>query len=147
MAGRRLAGVVVAVALVALPGCGSSSSSDADDAKAAMKDFLAALAKGDGKKACSLADEAGRKRLVAAGRGRATCEDVIKLIATRLPPNVKEGLENAEIKKVTVKGNTATIKDSDIKSSKGDASAFLRGGRPTKLVKEGGSWKLSGTGG
>lgn len=141
-----MAGVVVAMSLVALPGCGSSNS-DADAAKDTMKSFLAALATGDGKKACSLADAAGRQRLVAAGRGRATCEDVIKLIASRLPPKVKEGLENADVKKVTVKGNTATIKDSDIKSSKGDASAFLTGGRPTKLVKEGGKWKLSGTGG
>jgi Domain of unknown function (DUF4878) len=137
---------VLAVSLVGLPGCGSSKS-DADEAKDTMKAFLSALAKGDGKKACSLADASGRDRLVQAAKGRLSCEGVVKAVAARLPAGTKTGLENAEIKKITVSGNTATIQDTDITSSKGDVSALLSGGRPTKLVKEGGSWKVSGTGG
>jgi hypothetical protein len=134
---------VLVVSLAGLPGCGGSS--DEDDVKATMTDFLGALAKGDGQKACSLADASGRARLVQAAKGQLTCERVIAAVSARLPAEVKSGLENAEVKKVTVNGNTATIKDSDITSSKGNVKSFLSGGTPTKLVKEDGKWKLSGT--
>jgi hypothetical protein len=138
-----LAAVVLALSLVALPGCGSSKS-DADRAKDTMKSFLAALAKGDGTKACSLADGSGRARLVQASNSRLTCAGVIAAISRRLPANVKTALENADVKRVNVTGSTATIKGTDITSSKGSLGGFLSGGTPTKLVKEGGSWKLSG---
>jgi hypothetical protein len=138
----RLAVLCVAASLVALSGCGSKS--DADQAKDTMKSFLSALAKGDGKKACSLADASGQARLVAAAKGRLSCPGVISALARRLPASVKTGFENAEIKKVTVTGNTATINGADITASKGDVSGFLSGGTPTKFVKKGGTWKLSG---
>jgi hypothetical protein len=137
-----LAVLAVAAALVVLPGCGGSKS-DADQAKDTMKSFLSALAKGDGKKACSLADASGQARLVAAARGRLSCEGVIAALARRLPSSVKTGFENAEIMKVTVTGNSATVNGADITASKGDVSGF-QGGTPTKLVKKGGTWKLSG---
>jgi hypothetical protein len=138
-----LAVLAVAAALVVLPGCGGSKS-DADQAKDTMKSFLSAVAKGDGKKACSLADASGQARLVRAAKGRLNCEGVIAAISARIPANLKTALENADVKKVTINGNTATINDADITSSKGDLSSLLRGGTPTKLVKQGGIWKLSG---
>jgi hypothetical protein len=142
MARRRLPAAVVALTLLFLPACGGKS--DADRAKDTMTTFLAALAKGDGKTACGLATASGRARLVRAAKGRLSCEGLIALIATRLPPDVKTGLENAQVKKITVNGNAATVQETDITSSKGNLSAFLRSGTPTKLVKEGGSWKVAG---
>jgi hypothetical protein len=81
---------------------------------------------------------------VRAAKGRLSCEGLIALIATRLPPDVKTGLENAQVKKITVNGSSATIQETDITSSKGNLSAFLRSGTPTRLVKERGSWKVAG---
>ena len=138
----HLAVAVVAASLVAVPGCGGSS--DADGAKHAMTDFMAAIGKGDGKKACALADESGRQRLVQAAKGKLSCEDLVAAIAARLPADVRTGLQNAEVKKVTVKGDRATIKDSDISAKKGKLSGFLESETPTKLVKQGGEWKVSG---
>jgi hypothetical protein len=138
---RRVVAAVVASGFLAVAGCGDS---DADKAKRALTDFMAAIAKGDGKTACGLADASGRRRLVTAAKGRLSCEGVVAAIAGRIPPDVKTGLENAEIKKITVHGNTATVDDADITSSKGRLAGFLSGTTPEKLVKEGGSWKVSG---
>jgi hypothetical protein len=142
MARRRLPAAIVALTLAFLPACGGKS--DADQAKQTMTSFLAALAKGDGKTACGLATASGRARLVRAAKGRVSCEALIGLISTRLPPAVKTGLENAQVGKITISGNSATIQETDITSSKGNLTAFLRSGTPTQLVKEGGSWKVTG---
>jgi hypothetical protein len=142
MGGSRRSIVAALAVALALTGCGGRS--DADKAKEALTTFMAAIARGDGKTACGLADAAGRQRLVTAAKGRLSCESVVAAIATRIPPDVRTGLENAEIRRVTVRGNTATVDDADITSSKGRLSGFLNGDTPEKLVKEGGRWKVSG---
>ena len=109
-----------------------------------MTEFMAAIGNGDGRKACGLADESGRQRLVRAARGKLSCEAIVAAIATRLPPDVKAGLQNAEVKKVTIDGDTASIRDADIRSTKGKLSGFLNSDTPTKLVKQGGEWTVTG---
>lgn len=142
MGSGRLIAAIVASGVLALAGCGGDS--DADQAKRALTDFMAAIAKGDGKTACRLADEAGRQRLVRAAKRRLSCEGVVAAIAGRIPPDVRTGLQNAQIKKVTIKGNIATVDDADITSTKGRLSGLFNGATPEKLVKESGRWKVSG---
>jgi hypothetical protein len=109
-----------------------------------MRREFIAVANGDGAIVCSLATPAGQARLASAVRG-ATCPQVIKLVAQRLPLGVKAALLSAKVTRVTVHGNTATVQDADIHTSHGALTGFLRAGSaPTVLTKQpDGSWKIS----
>jgi hypothetical protein len=127
-------------------GCGGGGGgSDVTNVKQSLTRELAALADGDGATACSLATAAGQARLEQAVSG-ASCERVVKLLAERLPAQVKAGLRSAQINKVTVNGDTATVQDADITSTRGSLSGFLQpGSAPTVLKKQpDGTWKISG---
>jgi hypothetical protein len=135
---------VLALAALAFAGCGSSVS-DATKVKQVLTREMAALAAGDGATACSLATAAGQAKLSRAVPG-ATCREVIALLASRLPAAIKEGLTSAQITKVTVSGNTATVQDADITSTRGSLSGFLQPrSAPTTFQKQpDGNWKISG---
>jgi hypothetical protein len=134
--------VLLAGSLVA--GCGSGSD-DTARVKQTMTRELKSAADGDGATACSLATPSGQAKLARAVPG-STCEQVISLLSQRLPSQVKEGLRSAEIKKVTVNGDTATVQDADITSARGNLGGFLQpGSPPTILTKQpDGTWKISG---
>jgi len=89
----------LAVAAVALAGCGAS---DSNDAKKTATDFYSALRGGDGKKACSLLtpEEAQSAGGVGGGAG-GTCEATIGQIGSGLPA--------AGVKSVKVNGDKATV--------------------------------------
>ena len=76
----------------------------------------------------------------------ASCEEVVKLFAQRIPMPLKEGLLTATVKRVTISGNTATVQDADVTSSRGTLAGFFQpGSAPTTLTKQSdGSWKISG---
>lgn len=138
----RLA-LIAAAAALALAGCGGGSSGDEQAVKDTVTTFMSALARGDGATACAKATAAAQQRLTAqAAQAGSNCQAIISAIASRLPAPVKQGLETAQVKKVTVKGNTATVSDHDISSKSGNLGPFLGGGTTT-LTKVGGSWKLS----
>jgi hypothetical protein len=130
--------------LGALPGCGSKPKSDADKVKDTMTGFLKAVGDGDGGKACAMTTQSGREKLMRAAKGVLSCESVIAAIASKLPDEAKTGLKNAKVQRATVRGNTATVLDQDITSTKGNVRAFLTTGTPTKFIKQGGNWKISG---
>jgi hypothetical protein len=141
--------VCMAASVVALTiaGCGGQGSGASDVAKVKqtlLREF-AAVANGDGATACSLATASGRAKLQSAVPG-ASCEEVVKVAAQRLPGSVKEGLLTAKVNRVTIRGETATVQDADITSSRGSLAGFLQpGSAPTTLTKQSdGSWKISG---
>jgi hypothetical protein len=141
---RAVLAVIVGVVALALTACGGGASDEAKIKQTVVRE-LAAIANGDGATACSLATAAGRAKLERDNPGH-TCEQLIRLAATALPESAKEALRAAHVNRVTITGNTATVSDSDITSSKGSlASIFQSGTPPTVLTKQSdGSWKISG---
>jgi len=132
---------VLAISLAVL-GCGGGGG-DEQAVKNTVTQFMSALARGDGATACSLTTAQAQQRLTTQGsQAGGSCAAIIGAIAKRLPPQIKQGLESAKVKKATVNGDTATVSDSDISSSAGNLGPFLGGGSTT-LKKESGTWKLS----
>lgn len=138
----------VALALGAV-GCGGSGSSSDQAVKQTMQRFLAAVGRGDGQTACTLVTPAGQQALAAQiatithSTKQVSCQVILTEIAKLLPAAVKLGLQNAQVQKVTVTGNTASVRSKDIRATKGNLNAFLSGSAPTKLQKVGGVWKVT----
>jgi hypothetical protein len=140
---RRLGLLPLAVALLA--GCGGSShsgnSADVAKVKQTITRALAALADGDGATACSLATPTGQatlEKLV----GASSCQAAIDSLAGQLPASIKAGLKNVTVKKVSITGTTASVKNSDITAPQANIGALPL--PPTTLVKQSdGSWKLN----
>jgi hypothetical protein len=143
----RLA-AVLSVAIVAA-GCGGSSGGSSDSAKVkqTIQGAFTDLANGNGKAFCSLATAAGQATLAKTLPG-ASCAKVVALVSKRLSAQQKTGLRNARVGKVTISGSGATVKSSDISTSKGTLKGFLSSSdKPTTLAKQSdGSWKLSNSG-
>jgi hypothetical protein len=148
-AARRLGCASVIALAVALGAAGCGGSGDDQAVKQTVQRFLAAIGRGNGKAACALVTPAGQAALAAqiATLTHAThtvsCPVILTEIAKLLPPAAKQGLESVQVKKATVKGNSATVLSRDLHATKGNATAFLSGGAPTKLVKVGGAWKVT----
>ena len=140
---RRLAAALSVAIVVA--GCGGGGgSSDAAKVKQTVTSAFIALATGNDSGFCSLATAAGQATLAKTVKG-STCAKVVTLVSEHLSAEQKTGLRNARVNKVTISGDHATVKNSDISTSKGTLKGFLAAGAPTMLTKESdGSWKLSG---
>jgi hypothetical protein len=133
---------------VVVAGCGGSSgsgSSDTAKVKQSVESAFTALANGNGSGFCSLATPSGQATLAKALPG-SSCAKVVTLVSEHLSALQKAGLRNAHVNKVTISGDHATVKDSDISTSQGTLKGFLNtGDKPTMLTKgSDGSWKLSG---
>ncbi len=130
---------------VLLAGCGGSGSSDADKVKQALTRELSAIATGDTTTACSLATPSGQAKLAKAIPG-GTCKSVVALVSQHLSAQVKVGLRSAQIRRVTINGDTALVRDADITSTRGTLSGFIGPGSAHTMLKKqpDGSWKLSG---
>ncbi|MFZ0042970.1 MAG: hypothetical protein WAK93_16805 [Solirubrobacteraceae bacterium] len=131
-------------AAVLAAGCGGGSS-DSGKVEKTVQTAFADLASGNGQGFCSLTTPAGQKSLAQNLPG-ASCAKVLNLVSAHLSTQQKNGLRHAKVKSVTVKGNTATVKNSDITTSSGSLSGVLGSSTAkTTLTKQSdGSWKLSG---
>ena len=144
-----IASLAACAALAAFAGCGGSGANPDQAVKQAVVQFLAAVGRGDGKTACQHVTPAGQRALAnqiaAATQAKRTvsCDVIISQIGKLLPADVKTGLQNAKVLKVTVSGNNASVRDQDIQATKGNLQAFLQGGPSTKLQKVGGDWKVT----
>jgi hypothetical protein len=139
-------GLTAAVLAGAVAGCGGSSgSSDATKVKQTVTTAFTDLANGDGQGFCSLATPAGQQSLAKALPG-STCAKVVTLVSQHLSAQQKQALRHTTVKTVTVKGKTASVKNSDITSSSGSLKGILgASSAPTTLAKQSdGSWKLAG---
>lgn len=149
-AARRLgcASLIALAIALAAAGCGGGSGDD-QAVKNTMQRFLGAVGRGDGNAACALVTPSGQAALaqqiatLTHATHTVTCQLILTEIAKLLPPAAKQGLESVEVRKVTIKGNRATVLSRDVHATKGNATAFLSGTAPTKLVKVGGTWKVT----
>ena len=142
---RLLSFVVLSAAILA--GCGQSSGLNGDASKAAqtLTKAFHALGTGDGATLCSLATPAGQKSLASAVPG-STCPKVVEIVSAHLTSKQKAALGSVQVKNVTVKGDQASVRSSDLSSTSGSFKGFLDPkSAPTKLSKQAdGSWKISG---
>ena len=126
---RTITALLVAVSLVFAAGCGGSEE---DKAKSAVEDYLKAVTKGDGDKACSLITEQTKKNIE---RGERKCGETVSALNKGPGRAVLKPYEDAKVENVKVNGDRATA---DIKVNDQTQKVNLR--------KEGGDWKLDSTG-
>jgi Domain of unknown function (DUF4878) len=110
-------------------GCGDS---DSDKAKSTVEDYLAAVTKGDGDKACSLITDQTKKNIEKGGR---KCGETISALNKGPGRQVLQAFKDAKVENVKVNGDRATA-DIKVKSLT----------QKTNLRKEDGKWKLDSTG-
>ncbi len=142
---RQGPALLAAAALIGLAGCGGPSPADVSAVKTTVRSFLVAIADGDTARACALVTPAGQAGLAAAaGRRGSPCASVVASASSQLSPAVRHALRGVEVRRVTIQGDRATVRDEDIATSTGNLSPLLRAGSTTKLVKSRGRWQLAG---
>ena len=124
----RTFATLAVTSLIALAGCGGDDS-DAAAVTQTMKDYFAALASGDGEKACGFfTDDAVEKIETAGGK----CAETV---STGVESTGAEPYENPTIDDPEVDGDSASVHYSlDVKGQKVEADQTL--------TKEGDDWKL-----
>jgi peptidyl-prolyl cis-trans isomerase B (cyclophilin B) len=122
--------VPLLVGAAALTGCGKS---DEDKIKNVLQDYNAALVDGDGKKACSLFDAEGQRRLVNSLKSLAPtssatdCAQLIRDVSATITDDNGKRIKALKITNVKVNGDKATAQS----------------GVLTTLVKKDGDWKVT----
>jgi ketosteroid isomerase-like protein len=142
----RIFATLAVTSLIALAGCGGDDSDDTssnssgtettrgygDDGAAVtqtMKDYFAALASGDGEKACAFFTDDAVKKIEAAG---GKCAETV---STGVDTTGTEAYENPTLDAPEVNGESASVHYSlDVKGQKVEADQTL--------TKEGDDWKL-----
>jgi phage protein D len=127
---RTIAALLVAASLLFAAACGGGS--EEDKAKSTVEDYLAAVVKGDGDKACSLVTDQTKKNIERGGR---KCAETISALNKGPGRQVLKAFDDAKVENVKVTGDRATA-DIKVKSLT----------QKTNLRKEDGKWKLDSTG-
>ena len=137
---------------LALVGIGCSKK-DTDEAKVTVvvKDFLSDAADGKGAEACSyLTGDAVRyvSTVGVVAQTSASCPDAVKALSGQFAADEKEALKGADIEKVSVSGDRATIAREDVKIDyKGQSHLFPSATKsPILLVKTDDGWKIESLG-
>lgn len=149
---RRLLAVLLAVlaALIGLAGCGDEES-DEDKAEKTITGFFDNVADGEGQAACARLTDSAVKEISAAAfllQAPASCQEAIELTSKQLGDEEKEALKSADVGRVTVTGDRATVADTDIQVDlEGQSSVFRNNDpKPIELQKSGDDWKISSLG-
>jgi hypothetical protein len=134
-----IAGVVlVASAALALRACGGTS--DDDSVRHVVTGYLAAVADGDGKRACALMTSGEAQRVAstflahAEGTGAAACPQAMKALAKAAPRSARDGLRHVRITAVKISGDHATV-------------TIAGATRAAQLQRSGDTWLISGRAG
>jgi hypothetical protein len=117
--------MLAGLAMVAAAGCGGSS--EEDDARDAVKEYVEAIADGDEKKVCDTLAENTRKQF---DESKIKCEDAYKNFGKALNTEQKDKLKDLD-PKVKIDGDEA--------STKVDEPPFEG---TLRLKKEDGEWKV-----
>jgi hypothetical protein len=125
---RPLAATALGVVALIASACGEDEKSDPDQVKEVVSDFYAALADGDGAKACDLVTGSAEARL---SLRRSSCEEAVNQAGERLDDDLKEELRKIEVKDIKVEGDEATC------TATANRVARL------ELKKQGGDWKIT----
>jgi hypothetical protein len=140
----RLAAITFVLAAVAVGGCGGgdddsappisdrSKPPSAEGVRTAVRDYMEALSRGDGKRACRLLDERGRAGLIAllpSDQEKIKCDKAVVRVSKRAVP-----LDDLRIVGVKLLGKSATanVEVTDPPYSSG-----------VLLTRVGDTWKIS----
>ena len=141
---------LVLAALLVVAGCSDDSDSDAE-VKGVVTGFLTDLAENRGTEACDRLTT-GTVRILsavapAAGTA-ATCPDNIRAVNGQLSEEEKEALKSAEVKAVTIDGDTATVNPQDVEFEIEGTSSLLSSvkGGPVVLKNVDDEWKIESLG-
>jgi hypothetical protein len=98
-----------------------------------MEDFAAAIADEDFDTACAHLTSEARAELLKAraliGREGSGCGEALKAVLSLTDESFRDEVENYEVYSVTVRGDRATVKDSDIGDDKSDSRLRRKRGR------------------
>lgn len=134
----RAFSVVVAVLVVMLAGgCGGGDSAE-DDVRSAWVAAAHAVADGSATRFCSLVSEEGRRE-IARRTGGLECESAVRLLGARLGREDEDAIRGAEITKIDVRGDDATV---SYESSSALSKVGFTGRTSMRKVDE--RWLLSG---
>jgi cyclophilin family peptidyl-prolyl cis-trans isomerase len=128
---RSLFALLALSALVA--GCGGGGGSDQDKITKVLQDYNAALADGDGAKACGLFTSEGQQKLAASLKEISPqaqsndCAQLVRDVSSTITDANKKRIKAIQIKNIKVKGDKATA-----------LSGVL-----TTLAKDGDDWKIT----
>ena len=130
--------VLVAVLVVSLTGgCGGGDSAE-DEVRSAWGAAARAVADGSATEFCSLVSAEG-KREIARRTGGLECESAVRLLGARLGAGEKDAIRDAEITKIDVRGDDATV---SYESSGALSKVGFTGRTSMRKVDE--QWLLSG---
>lgn len=120
---QRILMPLAALAMIpAMAACGGDSELGGEEGKVAdrMESFFDAMADGDGKKLCGyILDPTSSKPM--AGEMLTQCESSVgSAMASQFTDDQKKEMREAEVKKVTVNGDKATVKGGDIDGVKSE---------------------------
>jgi hypothetical protein len=132
---RYCAALTAAAVVVALSGCGGSSSSSAGDVRAVTENFAKAFGAGDGKTACTLMTPGGQAAFVKRVGGPlkvGDCAKAVEAAHSEAGAELNFDFSGASVSKVKVSGDSAS-------------AVVTAGSRslPANLSRVGGSWKLT----
>ena len=142
--------VVLAVGMLVASGC-TKNDSDADEVEGVVTTFLADAADGNGDEACAaLTGDAVRfvSTIGALAQTEASCPDSVETLSGLFAADEKEALKSADVKRVSVADERATIAREDIEIEyNGESRLFPRAeNAQVVLVKTDDGWKIESLG-
>jgi hypothetical protein len=142
--------VVLAVGMLAGAGCTERESEEAK-VESVLTTFLADAADGKGDEACkALTGNAVRyvATVGALARDEASCPDAVETLSGLFAADEKEALKSADVRRVSVQDDRATIAREDIALEyQGESRLFPRApGAQVVLVKTDDGWKIDSLG-
>lgn len=148
---RRATRVVAIVVAAAAVGACSTKVSDEDKVKDVVTGFFSAVADGNGTVACAKLTASAVNELSAAAfllQAPASCPEAIERLNRQLSSDDKKALDSAEVRRVTVTGDTAVVADADISLRISGQSSLFRNNNPAPITIDriGDDWKISSLG-
>ena len=148
---RRIAPLALLLASLVVAGCGDDGDSGEDAVKGVVTGFFTDLADNKGTEACNRLTTGTVRILsaVAPAAGTpATCPDNIRAVNGQLSEEEKEALRSAEVKAVTINGDTATVNPQDVEFEIEGTSSLLSSvkGGPVQLKNVDDEWKIESLG-
>lgn len=147
---RASLGVILAVGVLVTGAC-SDEDSDANEVEGVVTGFLADAADGNGEEACeALTGDAVRfvSTIGALAQTEASCPDAVETLSGLFAADEKEALKTADVKRVTLNDDRATIAREDIEIEyQGESRLFPRAANAqVVLVNTDDGWKIESLG-
>lgn len=147
---RGALAVVLAVGMLAASGCTERDSEEAE-VESVLTTFLADAADGRGDEACRVLTGNAVRYVATVGalaQTEASCPEAVETLSGLFAADEKEALKSADVKRVSVDGDRATIAREDIELEyQGESRLFPRApGAQVVLLKTDDGWKIDSLG-